>query len=136
MSGSDVQIFAVACISTTTQRQQRTLSVSDLLVTSATGVRRIGACLPRFSEYRDPCKVSTLVLLQLYGFVDSFGYSVRVRHATSDATTEISYLATKREVDGVRPSGGSRIGNAARHGAMAIRVREEHTLLTVEEPHL
>jgi len=75
-------------------------------------------------------------MLQLYGFVDSSGYSVRVRYTTSDATAEISYLATKREVDGVRPSRGSRIGNTTRHGTMAIRVREEHTLLTVEEPHL
>ena len=75
-------------------------------------------------------------MLQLYSFVDSFGYSLRVRHATSNATAEISYLATQREVDGVRPSRSSCIGDAARHGTMAIRVREEHTLLTVEEPHL
>jgi len=108
----------------------------NVLNTFATSERQIGACLPRFSEYRNPCKVPTLVLLQLYGFVDSFGYSLRVRHATSDATTEISYLAAQREVDGVGPSRGSRIGNTARHGTMAIRVREEHTLLTVEKPHL
>jgi len=111
-------------------------AVSNVLDTFATSWRRIRACLPRFSEYRDPCKVPTLVLLQLYGFVNSFGYSLRIRHATSNATAEISDLATQREVDGVRPSRRSRIGNATRHWAMAIRVREEHTLLTVEEPHL